>query len=118
MEFVLFLVRIGHITPEQAIEVLGRHVASRPSLGKLALDKRTMSVGQVFDVLKVQANDHRLFGEVASALGFLDDESVHELLCEQLERTRTVDDVLVGDGYLSDEQVRATRMAFHRSSMH
>lgn len=86
-----------------ALEALDRYVASRVPLGRLALAEGMLKVGPLLHILDEQleeasVGDSRRFGEIAVALGFLDEIHVKALLAAQAELAPTFEQILVDLG--------------------
>lgn len=89
------LAKQGIIDPTLFVEVVHRHLASRPPIGRVALRERLISLSQVVDVLKQQAETGEPFGKIAQGRGYLSQQELAHLLLRQLEEATPVDDLLI-----------------------
>jgi len=80
------------------------HFASRPPLGRVALDAGMLTMRQVFQVLNAQADRFRPFGEAAVDLGLLTQEQLGALLLRQAEMATSLRTLLIEMGALTAEQ--------------
>lgn len=82
-------------------------MSHRPQLGKLALMSGSLTVQQVFEVLRRQALVGGLFGELAVELGYLERGTLYELLEQQARLTPTLSDALLNLTIITPEQALA-----------
>jgi hypothetical protein len=103
MQFGIYLVRRGFISPDQFVDAVERQLRSRPLIGQIALQAGVCSVAQVSRILRAQtqSKNHESFGTTAVRLGCLDRAQLAQLLGAQQERQSPLADVLVEMGALS-----------------
>ena len=88
MEFVIWLYRIGRLTPEAAMAVLDHHLMHRRPLGRVAVAEGMLDEQQVATILAAQARERprARFGELALRLGFLGISDLEQVLAAQQGR--------------------------------
>ena len=116
MQFGIYLVRRGLITPSEFVDVVERQLASRPPLGALAIETHKLSMHQLFEVLEAQADAPRPIGALAVELGFLQPGDVAYLLGLQSERSISIQDLVVEMGFLDADEVDRERQRYQRAA--
>jgi hypothetical protein len=91
------------ISASVALEALDRYVETRIPLGRLALAEGMLKVGPLLHILDEQlgegsVGDCRRFGEIAVALGYLDEIHVKALLAAQAEVGPSFEQILTDLG--------------------
>jgi hypothetical protein len=86
------------ISADQLAAAVQRQIQSRPSIGRLALESRKLSMRQVKEILLVQAVDPKPFGEIAREMGFLSIEGLALLLFRQEELSQSLSEILIESG--------------------
>jgi hypothetical protein len=111
MLFGKYLVERGVINTDQFYQALKAQLASRPQLGTLAVKRRLLTMGQVFEVLEAQS-DRPLerFGDLAVEMGFITSDNVALLLREQSDLTKPFAELFIDLGILDRLEVKI----FHR----
>lgn len=106
MQFGIYLVDNGVLTPDEFVEAVKLFNNGRPQLGAVAVQRRLLSCRQVFSILRSQC-DHpdQLFGDVAIKLGFLSPEDVGALILEQSRQSVSFRDILTEHRFLAPEVV-------------
>ena len=61
---------------DQMLVAVQRQQLSRVPIGRLAIERGKMSMSQVFEVLKEQADNPKSFGQLAIAMNFLTEEEL------------------------------------------
>ena len=116
MQFGLFLVHRRVITRNEFVTALETQLASRPQLGRLALEEERLSVQQVFQLLGAQCDlPEERFGDLAIECGMMTEADLTELLRVQSELTRPMSDILVELGYITSEEKREYMVEFRKS---
>lgn len=116
MHFGLYLVKYGAISAEQFVTALERQLASRPQLGALAIELDMLSVREVFQVLRAQAdNPQELFGELAVEAEMLTTDELASLLYCQSVRSQPMAEVVVELGFATPD-VAQTHLSEYRSA--
>ena len=106
MQVTVALVDQGHITAEQAVEAMRGHLNTFKPLGRLALRARLLNMREVMQILEAQGDQpDRLFGDLAIELGLLDPAHVETLLQQQQADSRSLSQVLVDTGVVTQELV-------------
>lgn len=107
MLFGKFLVERGVINPDEFYQAFKAQLASRPQLGTLAVQRRLLSMSQVFQVLEAQCDrPSELFGDLAVDLGFITTDDVAHLLREQSDLMKPFAELLIDLGILDSTQVK------------
>jgi hypothetical protein len=93
------------ISASLALEALNRFIETRIPLGRLALVDGILKVGPLLHILDEQlgegsVGDCRRFGEMAVALGYLDEVHVRALLAAQAELPPSFEQILIDLGAL------------------
>lgn len=115
MERTIALYKLGLLDAELAMKVLAERVSRRVPLGRLAIQKKLLSMKDVMRILSAQADDpNRLrFGEMATTLGLMTLEELEWLLLEQARAVPSELDLAVELGGLDrariDEALAAQR---------
>jgi hypothetical protein len=91
------------ISASLALEALDRYFETRIPLGRLALAEGILKVGPVLHILDEQLaegsiGDPRRFGEIAVALGYLDEVHVRALLAAQAAVPPSFEQILIDLG--------------------
>jgi hypothetical protein len=107
MQFGLYLVKHRVITSEDFVKAIEYQLASRPLLGALAIEMGTLSVNEVFQVLRTQADDPtEMFGELAVNASMLTEDELSDLLYRQASRAQPIASIVVALGLVSAEDVQ------------
>ncbi len=118
MQFGLFLVKQGAITPSQFIEALECQLASRPQVGALAIELGKLTVKDVFKVLRTQADEPKeLFGDLALKAGILTEDDLSSLLYHQSVRVRPMESIVTDLGFATVEVIENS-LAKYRAVTH
>lgn len=113
MHFGLYLVKQGTITAEQYVAGLESQLASRPQVGALAIEIGKLSVKEVFQILRVQADrPKKKFGEIAVEAGLLTSEDLAIVLYHQSVRVRPLSEILVEMGFTSQREIDQQTQAY------
>jgi hypothetical protein len=88
------------ISASVALEALDRFVETRVPLGRLALAEGMLKVGPLIHILDEQlgegsVGDCRRFGEIAVALGYLDEIHVRALRAAQAAAPPSIEQILI-----------------------
>ena len=91
------------ISASVALEALDRFVETRVPLGRLALAEGILKVGPLLHILDEQLGegsigDSRRFGEIAVALGYLDEIHVRALVAAQAAVPPSIEEILIDLG--------------------
>lgn len=117
MQFGIYLVENGVISRDEFYEALKFQQNSRPQLGALALERRKLTMRQVFTVLRNQGDSpSEYFGELAVKAGFLTAEQLAQLVLEQATRSKPFAEVLVDLGILPRDAVNRYAREYRRSA--
>ena len=93
--FLTFLIDQEVITAEQSTQIVQLQREKTPPIGKIALNRRILSVQQISRVLNQQAESRLRFGEQAVALGYTDEATVTRLLALQRQSRPSVSTLLL-----------------------
>jgi len=115
MQFGIYLVRRGLISPEQFVDAVEQQLQYRVPIGELAVEACYISMKQVFQILGIQSATRQKFGAIAVELGYLTPSQVGELLAIQDSRDVPFGEVLVGMGALSRECLEAELQRYRES---
>jgi hypothetical protein len=117
MWFELHLLKQSYVSIDQLIEAVKRHQLNRVPIGRLAIVKGRMTVAQVFQVLRTQADRDVPFGRLAVEMGFLTELELAHLLMVQSDETPSLSDILVEMGAIDRELLDAERQVFRREAI-
>ena len=96
MLFGKYLVEREIINADEFYQAFKAQLASRPQLGTLAVQRRLLTMHQVFAVLEAQCDrPSELFGDLAVQMDFITSDNVAQLLREQSDLMKPFKDVLV-----------------------
>jgi two-component system, chemotaxis family, sensor kinase CheA len=115
LRLITFLVERGALDAQQALEVLNRHQAERPTLSRLAVETGRIPVQracQILDLLK----EGDQFTAKAIELGDLTEGALGQLLLLQERRTAPLHEWLVANGVLPADRLDAELLAFRTSA--
>ncbi len=115
MWFGEFLCRNNVITNEQLIVAMGAYYASREPIGKMALNSGMLTISDINQILREQADDPEPFGKVAVRMGYLVEEQVEMLIGRQSFK-ESIWEYLVREDYLSKEALESWMVKFHNRS--
>ncbi|MBI5364633.1 MAG: hypothetical protein HZA53_15765 [Planctomycetes bacterium] len=119
MHFGQFLIQEGAITPHQILDALDEQRRSMPFLGRLAVEHEVMTVEavlEVLDALKHGGANGTHFGDVAVALGFVDEATRTRLLELQRNSFPPLGEVLVRQGALDAREMAQMLKEFIQSA--
>ena len=109
-----FLVSRGAVRSGDIVAALELQQHEQQPLGRLALRHGLLTINDIFNILRIQAdritardrdNVEYLFGDIAVELGFLTTEDVLNLLKIQMETRPPLGDLLVSMGVLTAEDL-------------
>lgn len=95
MRFCIFLHEEGLLSDRDCVRAMRAVCDRTPPLGRLAIRNRLLTVGQLRELLGMQASSHRPLGRLAVAAGFLTEDQLTELIDQQRRETPTGRDVVV-----------------------
>ena len=110
--FVAYLVTKEVVSESMATQALGMQKQRTPQLGRLALDADLLSMKQVFDVLRVQADTEIRFGLQAIKLGYITNAELKYLLQSQINSRPSIGPILVAIGALNEDSLKDLRESF------
>ena len=113
MHFGMFLLRKGRISGPQFIQAVSRQLDTRPQIGALAIETRSLSMRELFRILSLQCEAKESFGQLAIQLGFLTEVEIRDLLALQIERTTPLAQVFVEIGVLDELESHEELQKFH-----
>lgn len=117
MHFGIYLVENGVISCEEFYEALKFQLNTRPQLGALALERRKLTMRQVFTVLRSQCDSpSEFFGELAVKAGLLTSNELAQLVFEQMTRSKPLGEVLVELGILQRDMVNRYAREYRQST--
>ena len=115
MHFGLHLKKKGIVTAEQLVAALETQLATMPRVGQLALEEGLISPRDIFDVLRAQRETPDVrFGDLAVEMGLMTRDELVRLLMIQADRKRSLAEILVAEGALTEERAHAEMAAFRR----
>lgn len=118
MHFGLYLKKHGVITAEQLVAAIEEQLSTMVPIGQLALEEGMMSARDILNVLLAQnKSPNERFGELAIEMRLLKQEQVNRLLTIQEDRKRSIGDVLVGQGVLTEQQLQAEMVAYRHAQL-
>jgi hypothetical protein len=118
MHFGLHLKKRGVISAEQLVAAIEVQLCTLVPIGQLALEESMVSARDIFRVLRAQSDAPNIrFGDLAIEMGFLTRDDVMRLLMIQADRKRPIGEILVGQGVLSELQLKAELAAYRRAQL-
>ena len=106
MWFATYLYEQGIVSGDDFARAVSRQLSLRPLLGQVAIREKKLTVDQVKDLFMTQAQDQsKSFGELATEKGYLNREELDDLLKKQSESVKSVCDILVDMGVLTESQI-------------
>lgn len=115
MRIVEFLLSRNVVSKYDIASALQRQRSEQQPLGRVAIRHNYLSINQVFELLRVQADNQEardLFGGLAIEFGFLDEEQLEEILKLQADTRPDILDVLVKANVLTVKQLHDEKAAF------
>jgi len=117
MHFGLYLKKKGIVSAEQLVAALEEQVNTLVPIGQLALEEGVLSARDIFTVLHAQSDSPaERFGELAIEMGMINRDQLTRLLMIQADRQRTIAEILVRQGAVS-ERAMVTEMAAYRRAL-
>ena len=116
VEFGIFLLDRGRIDAEQLAEALRKQLINKLPIGQLAIEKKILSIKQVFGILGEQSDSKQMFGEIAITKGWLTKSQLAGLLMEQSERTLDLSAIFVQLEVLTQRVMNEEIIAFQKLS--
>ncbi len=118
MHFGLYLKKKGIISADQLVDALEAQLHALVPIGQLALEEGILSARDIFDVLRAQSDSpHVLFGELAIELGLMSRDQLMRLLMLQSDRKRSLTDILVWQGVITERQAAMEMAAYRQARM-
>jgi hypothetical protein len=116
MHFGLHLKKSGVISAEQLVAALEAQLGTLVPIGQLALEEGILSARDIFSILRAQSGAPSVhFGDMAIEMGLLTRDDVMRLLMIQSDRKRPIGEILVGQGVLSESQLKTELAAYRRA---
>ena len=116
MHFGLHLKKKGIISADQLVAALEVQMNALVPIGQLALEEGVLSARDIFEVLRAQSDSPaERFGDLAIEMGLLTRDDVMRLLMIQADRKRTIVEILVAQGVLSESQLAAELAAYRQA---
>jgi hypothetical protein len=82
--------RQGKISADNALEIIEKHLKSRPQIEQLAIEKGYLSMKQLRRLLQIQETCTTPFERLAIREGYLTEQQIGTLLFEQFNRARPI----------------------------
>lgn len=95
--------RAQKCTAEEFLESVWKHINSRPPIGEIAIRSGRLTMFQVREVLRAQAEYQLPFGEAARKLRYLSEDDVDALLSQQDKMATSVEEFLLEMGVPSSD---------------
>jgi hypothetical protein len=106
MHFGLYLKNKRIITADELVAAAEIQLSSLTRIGQLALEESLVSPRDIFEILRAQSETPtQRFGELAIEMGLLTREELIRLLMIQADRKRSIADILISQGVLTQERV-------------
>jgi hypothetical protein len=116
MHFGLYLKKKGVISAEQLVMALEAQLQSLAPIGQLALEEGVLSARDIFDVLQAQNQAPKeRFGDLAVEMGLMKRDDLVRLLMVQADRKHSIEEILVGQGVLTERQAASELAAYRRA---
>lgn len=112
--FAIHLLEQGLAEEDDVLVALDIQRASRERIGALALKCRFLSVRQVFQLLKIQADTPCPFGLLAIEQGFLTPIQVQFLLETQWRHTYPLPEIMLEQGYITSKQLERALSTYEK----
>ena len=111
--FTNFLLETKLVNSNDMEKALSIQASTRPTLGQLALEKKWVSLKDIFKILKFQKNPeykNKRFGEIAQNFQMLDRTQVDELIMAQNYPATFIGEILVSEKSINkSELIRALK---------
>lgn len=118
MHFGLHLKKSGVISAEQLVAAVEVQLSTLVPIGQLALEEGMLAARDIFNILRAQSDAPNVrFGDLAIEMGLLTRDDVMRLLMIQADRKRPIGEILVGQGVLSEPQLKAELAAYRRAQL-
>ena len=118
MHFGLHLKKRGIISAEQLVAALEVQLNTLVPIGQLALEEGILSARDIFAILRAQSDSpHVRFGELAIELGLMTRDELMRLLMIQADRKRSLSEILVWQGVITERQASTELAAYRRAQM-
>lgn len=82
--------RQGMISADAALDIIEKHLKSRPQIEQLAIEKGYLSMKQLRRLLQIQETCMTPFERLAIREGYLTEQQIGTLLFEQFNRARPI----------------------------
>jgi hypothetical protein len=105
MQVLVQLVNCGNLSASDFVDICATQLQRQEPIGRIALRRRFLTVGQVFRIVEMQTVDRRPFGELAISLGFLSRQIVQSLLFEQLQNRPSLQSVALEMGLVNEDDL-------------
>jgi hypothetical protein len=106
MHFGMYLKKKGVITAEQLVSALEVQMINLVPIGQLALEEGILSARDIFDVLRAQSGAPNVrFGDLAVEMRLMTRDDVMRLLMIQADRKRSLGEILVRQGVLTESRL-------------
>ena len=116
MQFGLYLLKKGVISPEQFVAALEVQLESLVPIGQLALEENVLSPRDIFAVLQAQSHSPSVrFGDLAVDMGFMTRGHLMRLLMMQADRKQPLKEILIEQGAVTAERAASEAIAYRRS---
>jgi hypothetical protein len=118
MQFGLYLKNKGVISADQFVAALEEQLGSLVPIGQLALEENVLSPRNIFTVLQAQSDSPNVrFGDLAVEMGMMTRGHLMRLLMLQADRKRSIAEILVSQGALTQQKAASEMTAYRREQL-
>lgn len=107
----------GIVSAKDVCELMDYCYSNRSAIGEIAVRMRMLSVRQLFEILRAQADDHRPFGIIAQEMNLLTRAQVDELRYRQYKETLDVREGMVSAGIMTSKEFDEALSQIRASSL-
>lgn len=109
-----YLVKTGHLTRKQLLEIYDEQECNRVRLGLIAVSEKLMTIEQVDEINKLQAVMDKRFGDIAISKGYLSNKQVDHLLNQQGNVYLVFAQTMIDNNYLSMSELEEILLKFQK----
>lgn len=109
-----YLVLRGKLLPRAVLTLLDKQLQNRPHIGELAVRKGWLNWGEVLGVLSAAERNLVRFGQAAMDQGLLTEGQISQLIREQQQAAKSLEDCILELGFMDADALRAEKVSYQR----